>query len=295
MTIALAGIHAGGGRIIHSSSSGRAHDTRVTYWQGRFTAAHDARRISRRITMNSLRHVLAVGAALFVAGSTADAQLRRTTTTSYPDARTLPTGMCQVWIDGLPANRQPAATDCATARRTQPRNSRVIYGTRQPTNVYGNRDPRSIPGSPQYDPRFDPRSSQYDPRLDPHNRGNSEWERKQEREREKLARKQEKEREKEWRKSHKGHGKHDRDDDHDDGRYGRRGGTNGTYGTVQQGCVDVNRDGICDSVQSSGRVISGIPQATPQPAPQGTMRGPCTDANRDGRCDDGGPLIRRTP
>jgi hypothetical protein len=255
--------------------------------------------------MNTLRHVLVVGAALLVAGSTADAQLRRSTGTgypgtTYPDPQTMPTGTCRVWIDGVPASRQPAPTDCATARRNQPRNSRIIYGSR-PTNVYGNRDPRSIPGNPQYDPRYDPRNSQYDPRLDPHNRGNGgrydQYDRKLDKEREKAARKREKEREKEWRKSQRGNGRDDdddddRDDDRHHGNRGRNGGTYGTYGTGQQGCADVNRDGICDSRQSSAQVD---PRVIPQPAPRGTTRRACVDANRDGRCDDGGPLVRTTP
>ena len=178
--------------------------------------------------MNALRHVLAVGAALLVAGSAADAQIRRSTGTAYPDPQTLPTGTCRIWIEGLPASRQPAPTDCATARRNQPRNSRIIYGSR-PTNVYGNRDPRSIPGDRQYDPRYDPRSSQYDPRLDPHNRGYDQYDRKLEHEREKAARKREKEREKAWKKAQRGNGHDDRDDDH---HYGSRsGGTYRQYGT----------------------------------------------------------------
>ena len=49
--------------------------------QDRSTAVHDVRRISRRFAMNTLRHVLAVGAALFVAGFAADAQIPRTTST----------------------------------------------------------------------------------------------------------------------------------------------------------------------------------------------------------------------
>ncbi len=257
--------------------------------------------------MSTLRYALAVGAAMLVAGSSADAQLRRSTGTSYPDAQSLPTGTCRVWIDGLPANQQPAPTDCATARRNQPRNSRIIYGSRA-TNVYGNRDPRSIPGSPQYDPRYDPRSSQYDPRLDPHNRGNNgnddRYDRKSEKAREKWERKRDKEREKEWKKSHKGEGRgHDGDDDDDDdddrdrdgrhgnrdGRYGNHDGrSNGTYdnrGVGQEGCVDLNRDGICDVSQRTTQTI-------PRTIPQGTTR-VCVDANRDGRCDDGGPLVRR--
>jgi hypothetical protein len=265
-----------------------------TVAQDRFTAVHDARRFSRRSTMSSLRHVLAVGAALLVAGSAADAQVRRNTGTVYPDPQTLPSGTCRVWIDGLPASRQPAPTDCTTARRNQPRNSRIIYGSR-PTNVYGNRDPRSIPGNSQYDPRYDPRSSQYDPRLDPHNRGNNgrydNYDRKVDKERAKAERKQEKEREKAWKKAQKGNG-HDDDRDH---QYGDRG-RSGTYGTVQQGCADMNRDGICDRTQSSAQIDPRtVPQRLPQPVQQGTTRRVCVDANRDGRCDDGGPLLRTTP
>jgi hypothetical protein len=39
-----------------------------------------------------------------------------------------PPGMCRLWVDGVPADRQPAPTDCATAMRTRPNNARVIFG-----------------------------------------------------------------------------------------------------------------------------------------------------------------------
>lgn len=39
-----------------------------------------------------------------------------------------PAGMCRVWIDGVPAQQQPAPTDCAAAVRNKPSNGRVIYG-----------------------------------------------------------------------------------------------------------------------------------------------------------------------
>lgn len=39
-----------------------------------------------------------------------------------------PPGMCRIWIDGVPAERQPAPTDCATAIRRRPSNARVIFG-----------------------------------------------------------------------------------------------------------------------------------------------------------------------
>src|SRR5690242_2140802 len=38
-------------------------------------------------------------------------------------------GMCRVWIDGVPPGRQPAQTDCGTARTQAARTGgRVIYG-----------------------------------------------------------------------------------------------------------------------------------------------------------------------
>lgn len=39
-----------------------------------------------------------------------------------------PKGMCRIWIDGVPASQQPAATDCSTAIRNKPANARVLFG-----------------------------------------------------------------------------------------------------------------------------------------------------------------------
>jgi len=39
-----------------------------------------------------------------------------------------PKGMCRIWLDGVPAAQQPAATDCATALKNRPPNGRVVFG-----------------------------------------------------------------------------------------------------------------------------------------------------------------------
>jgi hypothetical protein len=43
------------------------------------------------------------------------------------DARP-PKGMCRIWIEGVPAAQQPAATDCPSAIKNRPSNGKVIFG-----------------------------------------------------------------------------------------------------------------------------------------------------------------------
>jgi hypothetical protein len=50
------------------------------------------------------------------------------TAPGVPKGMMPPSGKCRVWMDGVPATRQPAPTDCATALRQKPANARVIYG-----------------------------------------------------------------------------------------------------------------------------------------------------------------------
>lgn len=45
-----------------------------------------------------------------------------------PAASRPPAGMCRIWLDGVPAARQPAPTDCASAVRNRPAKGRVIFG-----------------------------------------------------------------------------------------------------------------------------------------------------------------------
>ena len=53
--------------------------------------------------------------------------------TGVPDGYRPPPGMCRIWIDGVPADRQPAPTDCATAVRRRPANAKVIFGEQTST------------------------------------------------------------------------------------------------------------------------------------------------------------------
>lgn len=108
--------------------------------------------------MDKLRSVIA-GGALALMAMTAGAQ-------SVPSGQMPPAGLCRVWINGVAPARQPHATDCATARRTAPGNSRILYGgnTQLRTGASNQYDPRADPRSPQYDPRYDPNANRNDPR-----------------------------------------------------------------------------------------------------------------------------------
>lgn len=72
--------------------------------------------------------LIVAGAAL---ATEASAQVM-VTASSVPPGQRPPADMCRVWIEGVPAGRQPAVTDCVTARATAPLNSRIIYGSDAP-------------------------------------------------------------------------------------------------------------------------------------------------------------------
>ncbi len=68
-------------------------------------------------------------AAAAVAPTSADAQGRGRNEAGVPPGHRPPAGLCRIWFDGLPPGRQPAPVSCEEARRTAPRNTRVIYSS----------------------------------------------------------------------------------------------------------------------------------------------------------------------
>lgn len=68
-----------------------------------------------------------IASLLSLTASIAGAQERARSDT-VPKAHYPPAGMCRIWLDGVPAERQPAPTDCVTAVRNRPTNGRVIFG-----------------------------------------------------------------------------------------------------------------------------------------------------------------------
>lgn len=70
--------------------------------------------------------LMAVSAAPSMAQQTARDNARKAA--AIPDDARPPKGMCRIWIDGVPAAQQPAATDCPTAVKNRPANGRVLFG-----------------------------------------------------------------------------------------------------------------------------------------------------------------------
>jgi hypothetical protein len=72
------------------------------------------------------------------------AQGRERDSGTVPQDHRPPPGMCRIWIDGVPAGRQPAPTDCPTAIRKKPPNARVIFGDelRTPPRLRDDRNQR---------------------------------------------------------------------------------------------------------------------------------------------------------
>lgn len=109
------------------------------------------RQIFTRISPVSLSGLVAV----FCLATAAQAQVRPTPLKpqptvskrkiSLPPGFAPPSGMCRIWIDNVPADQQPAPTDCASAVKNRPLNGKVIFGE-QPKAETGKvkRDDNSI-------------------------------------------------------------------------------------------------------------------------------------------------------
>lgn len=90
------------------------------------------------------RSVLASAAALlFLAlpASAAGQSRSATARDTVPLGMLPPTGKCRIWMNGVPAAQQPAATDCSTALRQRPANGTILYGPASRATSGGRFDP----------------------------------------------------------------------------------------------------------------------------------------------------------
>ncbi len=94
-----------------------------------------------------MKHVgfLAAMFAALVLAAPASAQ-GRDSSDKVPEGHRPPPGMCRIWLDGVPAGRQPAPTDCPTAIKRRPPNARVIFG-----DPVAQPQPRQAKGKPSSD------------------------------------------------------------------------------------------------------------------------------------------------
>ena len=67
-------------------------------------------------------------ALVVLAAAPLAAQERPRPADSVPEAHKPPAGMCRIWLPNVPAGKQAAPTDCATAVRNRPANATVIFG-----------------------------------------------------------------------------------------------------------------------------------------------------------------------
>jgi hypothetical protein len=75
-----------------------------------------------------MRFVLSVFLIGGILSAPLGAQDRSRAEDSVPASARPPAGMCRIWLPNVPASKQAAPTDCATAVRNRPANARVIFG-----------------------------------------------------------------------------------------------------------------------------------------------------------------------
>ncbi|HEY0972279.1 MAG TPA: hypothetical protein VGE02_15020 [Gemmatimonadales bacterium] len=69
-----------------------------------------------------------VAIAALTTATPAEAQQRGRAEVRVPRGYEPPPGMCRIWLEGVPANQQPAPTDCSSAIRKRPANASVVFG-----------------------------------------------------------------------------------------------------------------------------------------------------------------------
>ena len=94
-------------------------------WEMGDSSRHLSFRTGYARTMPRLLALLLVMTALTPVGGMAQASKEKDA--PIPKRYLPPAGMCRIWVDNVPAARQPAPTDCATAIRNRPPNALVVF------------------------------------------------------------------------------------------------------------------------------------------------------------------------
>src|SRR5688572_21095212 len=111
--------------------------------------------------------VLLIGTVL-AAPLAAQDQSRQTD--SVPASARPPAGMCRIWLPNVPASKQAAPTDCATAVRNRPANARVIFGDPLPNRGSvrtGTNPPIPLPLVPTDSPSKKKKAPKAPPKIPP--------------------------------------------------------------------------------------------------------------------------------
>ena len=144
--------------------------------------------------MRTLRMAMVAGLTL-AASTVAGAQMRRTAV--IPAGYQPPAGLCRVWYGGVAPSRQPAPTDCNTARSRVTANSFLVYGGQGSQRTNNGRNSQG--GWSVADGRAGRRDARRDDRY-------SDNQQREDHEGQKA-----------WKKSHRHDRGHDDGDDGDDG------------------------------------------------------------------------------